>query len=529
MDAALLASYAARLKSRGFRSWRLYEQAARRFLRWLSSKRLGLSDVNSALLHEYLLHRRTPRHRLGTVKNVLDRLRSFFRYAAAERLITGDPTQGVSCEWLDVPGGLPAYQGVLRRILHNPRDMLRFLLPLFGPRWDAYLEHLVERGYSKSSLYDVLAHNFHFHRFLLRRRGRRLSRVSPRALEDFLAHKQRAFRRQHGYPMPERYQRVVRSRVGRFLAHAFPPRPRPAPRDDGSVLPDGLVGAYIDFCRDHGGLRPATRSTYRRELLNFRSFLRRRRLRDLHELGAAELDAFLMRRSKSMSARSLRSVVTALRSFLRYLLLHGHIRRDLAASVVRPSRFRDDLRPKYLPWRKIEELLVGIDRGTPSGKRDYAIVALLACHGLRAREAAALRIEDVDLDNRCLRLRQRKNGATTDLPISERAAEALRDYLAMRRDAGHPEVFLTADAPFRPLRGSALSEVAARHLRKRFHGRGGAYVLRHSFAKAMLDRGARLPDIGAMLGHRSLRSTLIYTRIATEDMREVALNYSEWL
>lgn len=524
----MLEGYTALMKARGLRSWRLYDQAARRFLRWLSSKGLGLSDASPALMHEYLCHRRTSGVCLGTIENILDRLRAFFRYAALQKLVPGDPTQGVSCQWLDVPGGLPAYQGVLRRILRNPRDMLRFRLPLFVPHWEAYLQHLVERGYSRSSLWDVLAHNFHFHRYLAARGVRRLSRITPSLLEDFLRRKEPAFHRERGYPMPPLYRRIIRSRLVRFLAFAHVPLFKVA-RGGERIRAGGILGAYLDFCRDHGGLRPATRYAYYRELLKFRSFLRRKRIGDLNQMTAADLDAFLMLRSKSMGPRALRSVVTALRSFLRYLFLHGHIGRDLAAAVVRPSRFRDDLRPKYLPWRKVEELLAGMDRATPRGKRDYAIVVLLACHGLRAREVAGLRVDDLDLNNSVMRLRQRKNGATTDLPIADRAVKALREYLAVRLDAGHAELFLTLAAPFRPLTCSAISEAACRCLRGQFNGQGGAYVLRHSFAKAMLDRGARLPDIGAMLGHRSLRSTLIYTRIATEDMREVACNYSEWL
>ncbi|TAK07129.1 hypothetical protein EPO44_04505, partial [bacterium] len=296
-----------------------------------------------------------------------------------------------------------------------------------------------------------------------------------------------------------------------------------------ALLPDSLLHAYLNFCRDHGGLSPRTQATYHRELLRLRSFLRRRAVPDIQAVTTADLDAFLMRRSNSMGARSLQSIATALRSLLRYLYLDGHISRDLAAGVISPSRFRADLRPKYLPWSRIEELLQGIDRRLATGKRDYALLMLLACHGLRAREAAALRVVDIDLDNRSLRLRQRKNGTAADIPISQPTAEALRDYLAVRPERSDDGLFLTTCAPIRPLSGFGLSSMAQRHLRKRFGARGGAYVLRHSFAKALLDRGARLHDIGALLGHKSLRSTLIYTRIATEDMREVADNYAGWL
>lgn len=533
MNTDPLASYASHLKARGLRSWKLYEQASRRFLGWLSARNIALLQVNPGVLHEYLCRRRSPEHRPATVKAVVDRLRNFLRYAVSMKLAAEDATQGVSHRWLDVPGGLPGYQGVLRRIFRKPSDILRFRLPLFAPHWESYLTLLLERGYSRTSLHWVLEHNSHFHRYLVGKRVRRLNQVTPRLVEDFLRHKQRQFRRAHERPLPKDYLRNIRSRLMGFLDHARrqrrPASSRSGATKGGALLPDNLLDAYLDFCRDHRGLRPITRASYHRELLQLRCFLGRRAIRNLRELAPADLDAFLVRRSNSMSPRALQSVATALRSLLRYLHLHGRIPRDLAASVVSPSRFRADLRPKYIPWRRIEKLLDSVERSTAAGKRDYAILVLLACHGLRAREAAAIRIEDVDFAKRCLRLRRRKNGTVADIPISERAITALRDCLAARRDCSHAELFLADHAPVRPLTPSALSCVAARQLRRLFGGRGGAYTLRHSFAKALLDRGARLHDIGALLGHKSLRSTLIYTRIATEDMREVADNYAGWL
>lgn len=533
MDTELLQGYASRLKARGLRSWKLYEQAARRFLGWLSARNIVLTQVDPGLLHDYLCHRRSPEHRPATVKAVVDRLRVFFRYAVSENLAAADPTRGVSHRWLDVPGGLPAYQGVLRRIFRKPSDVLRFRLPLFAPHWESYLALLLEQGYSRTSLHWVLEHNGHFHRYLAGKRVRRFSQVTPRLLEAFLRHKRRMFRRTHGRPMPEGYLRNVRSRLDAFLAHAWRRQrraaPRPAITKGRALVPDYLLDDYLAFCRDHGGLRPKTTEGYLSELHRLRSFLGRRGVSGVRKLATADIDAFLMRRSRSMGPRGLRSVATATRSFLRYLHLHGRIPRDLAGCVVSPSRFSSDLRPKYLPWRRVEELLGCVDRSAPAGKRDYAILVLLACHGLRAREAAGLRVENVDLERGCLRLRHRKNGTAADLPMSERAVHALRDYLAVRPLQGRAELFLTTVAPVIPLSGAALGGVAQRRLRACFGGRGGAYTLRHSFAKALLDRGARLHDIGTLLGHKSLRSTLIYTRVATEDMREVADNYAAWL
>jgi integrase len=156
---------------------------------------------------------------------------------------------------------------------------------------------------------------------------------------------------------------------------------------------------------------------------------------------------------------------------------------------------------------------------------------LLAHHGLRAREAAALRISDIDWDNHSIFLRHRKDGTSVQMPTSPQTEEALRDYLAVRSACPAPEIFLTECAPMKPFE-RAVYGVAQRHILKVF-GKlpfsQGAHLLRHSFAKALLDRGAKIQEVGVLLGHRSLRSTQIYTSIATEELREVADNYANLL
>lgn len=524
MDEEPLADFARHLKTAGFRSAHLYEQAARRFLAWLAARNLALSGTDPARLHDYLLARRTGSQRPGTIGAVIHRLRVFFRHAASKGLLADDPTRGVSHLWLDVPGGFPAYAGVLRRIFRRPVDILRFRLPLFAPHWDAFLAGLLEQGYARHTRYAAMEHNARFHRYLSSQGVRNLRQVTPRLLEAFLRRRRLEFQRTHGRPMPERYQRCARAHIERFLAHASPARPRPPSKSQSAALPDGLLDAYLRFSRDDRGLSPVTRSSYRAELLRFRRFLGAKRVRDAADLSPTHLDAYLKRRARSLSPRGLQSAATALRSFLRYLQLDGRIPRDLAACVASPSRFSADLRPKFLPWTQVLELLDGA-----MGRRDRAILTLLACHGLRAREAAALKVADLDLDGHSLRLQRRKNGAAADIPLSQRAVSALRDYLAKRPPCDRAELFVTAKAPLRPLAATALGATAQRRLRAASVPRGGAYTLRHSFAKALLDRGAPLHDIGALLGHKSLRSTLIYTRVATEDLREVADNYAAWL
>ena len=531
MDKELINSFQQHWKQRGLRSGKLYAWAARRFLGWIRTRQKSLLEVDPALLHEYLLERRSPTRRPTTLKAELDRLRAFFHFAVSRGKMRDNPALGVSHRWLDEPGGLPAYQGVLRRIFRIPRDILRFRLLLFAPHWESYLAHLLARGYSRGVLYHVMEHNADFHAFLLKRGARRLDRSCARFLDDFLDEAKRRFRQTHGRLLTDRYRMHIRNAIAGFLAHAGLMRDRALPQGGRgrTLIPDSLLDEYRDHCRVHRGLSPVTMRGYRRELERFRSFLARRKVKNLRSMSLADLDAFLMRRARTMSPKSLESIAAALRSLLRFLYLVGRIPRDFAASVLSPSRFRADLRPKYLAWERVEELLRAVKGTSVADKRDYAILVLLAGHGLRAREVAALQIEDIDLEEHCIRLRHRKNGATVDLPITERSVRALRDYKAVRREHPTERLFLSIYAPIEPLSGTAVSGVAQRRLRSIPGGRGGAYALRHSFAKSLLDRGARLSEIGSLLGHKSLRSTLIYTRVAVEDMREVADNYAAFL
>jgi site-specific recombinase XerD len=251
----------------------------------------------------------------------------------------------------------------------------------------------------------------------------------------------------------------------------------------------------------------------------------------MRDVTIKHLDAFFSDRARSMQAIGLRAVLSAVRSFLRYLYLRRRITTDLSRSLLSPSRFRFDVRPKYIPWHKIQQFLETIDRSTPIGKRNYAVLVLLAYHGLRLRELAGLTLSDIDWENECLLLKETKNGSTVQRPMSQRAKEAMKDYLSVRRRCSAPQIFLTEQAAVKPL-GISLGRIAQRRLRRHFGNllpRYGAYVLRHSFAKALLDRGAPIAAIGKLLGHERLTSTLIYTRVATEDLREVSDNYADLL
>lgn len=289
---------------------------------------------------------------------------------------------------------------------------------------------------------------------------------------------------------------------------------------------------FAGYARLHGELADSTIEVYLRCVDIFMRFLARRRVKTIAKLKLADIDAFMGQKGARMKPRSLYVVRGALRFFLKWLYVEEKLVVDLSCQLPRPSRFSADQRPKYLPWAKVEELLAGMERSTLAGKRDYAILTMLALHGLRAGEVAKLRVEDIDLKDGSFLLRCRKDGRCARLPLSARAKEALEDYLLLRGKEPREEVFLNAPPPPQPLVAATIGHIARDHLRQRFP-RGlpscGSHVFRHSFAKCLLDRGARLADLGLILGHRNLRSTMMYARIATKELSEVADNYARLL
>jgi site-specific recombinase XerD len=194
-----------------------------------------------------------------------------------------------------------------------------------------------------------------------------------------------------------------------------------------------------------------------------------------------------------------------------------------------------------LPWETVQALLQAIDRTTPSGIRDYAIFLLISTYGLRACDVVALTLDDVAWRARRIRIQQRKTGRLLWLPLTDEVATALlqylrrgRPHLAVRRfrrgfQRDHPdfrEIFLRCVTPAGVLKATAIAEVFQKWSRRSGLNIGpqGVHCLRHSYALHLLRSGLPLKTIGDLLGHRTLESTCVYLRLATDDLRDVPLN-----
>lgn len=293
---------------------------------------------------------------------------------------------------------------------------------------------------------------------------------------------------------------------------------------------DRLVEEYRHHLSHAAGLAPQTcaqRVRYVRRYL--RAWCRGRRFKPRWSLGDAPgLLGYVLKLSRGCHPRTLCCQAGAVRSFLRFLRLTGRAPVGLE-HVLPPIRKcpPDPVAP--LTGRQVGRLLHAFDLGKAAGVRDYALVLLAARLGLRAREIAQLRLEDVDWQARTLCLQRTKGRRSRLLPLPQEVARALERYVrTVRPPQGLPEVFLCL-YPARPLTPGAVSCAAAAAFERAGLAvrRPGTHLLRHTLATHLLQRGVSLKAIADVLGHQCLNTTTIYAKVDLSMLAGVAQPWPE--
>jgi integrase/recombinase XerD len=246
---------------------------------------------------------------------------------------------------------------------------------------------------------------------------------------------------------------------------------------------------------------------------------------DPSKLNARCLRQFVLKQSQGgrWAARRCR---TALRMFLRFLIADGHCRPGLLGAIPLVPNWRLTSLPRYLPPEEVERLIASCDRSSSQGKRDLAILLLLARLGLRAGDIVQMRLADIDWHGAWV-LVSGKNRRQTRLPLTREVGKAIAAYVQAGRPASQADaLFLRTRAPFRAL-GShcAISMIVDSALRRtgiKRPGRGAAHLLRHSVASSMLRHGASLQEISALLRHRSIETTQIYAKVDVTALLQIA-------
>jgi site-specific recombinase XerD len=241
-------------------------------------------------------------------------------------------------------------------------------------------------------------------------------------------------------------------------------------------------------------------------------------------LSEQAVTAFLLAEaSRGLSAKSLQGRVAELRSLLRFLYLQAMITTSLGEGVPPVPGWKDTAVPRRLAAAEVQALLASCDRATASGKRDLAILLLLARMGLRAAEVAGLELEDFDWRAGELVVRG-KAGHRDQMPLPAEVGEAVAAYLLQARPGADSRVvFLTLRPPPRPMGHTTVSQVVWRQCRIAGVEPVRAHRLRHALATELLSRGVRLPEIAQVLRQRDLATTAVYAKVDYSALRELAL------
>ncbi|RLA77176.1 MAG: site-specific tyrosine recombinase XerD [Deltaproteobacteria bacterium] len=286
---------------------------------------------------------------------------------------------------------------------------------------------------------------------------------------------------------------------------------------------DELIDSYLYYLSVEKGLSKNTLEAYGRDLRAFADFLQGRSLKEVTRRTAVEFARAL--EARGLSPRSVSRALVALRGFFRFLTLDGYLEEDPLEDMGLPSLPRR--LPEVLTESEVERLLEQPDLTTPLGLRDGALLEVLYGTGMRVSEAAELRLEGLQLELGFVAVRG-KGDKERLIPMGEVAKERLTRYLK----EGRPRLIKGADGGyvFVNPRGGKLSRQGIWKVVRKYALMAGIpsvhpHTLRHSFATHLLQRGADLRFVQAMLGHADIATTQIYTHVDREYLKELHRRY----
>jgi site-specific recombinase XerD len=360
---------------------------------------------------------------------------------------------------------------------------------------------------------------------------------SPEALSEpsvarFLAHRGiPAEAVPAGFTARQRLIRAVMRILTEYSLHGcYQRRRRTAQRVDLAAPLQALLSTYLAFCGQHLRCSPGTLRCRTRHLTRFLHFLESHQANDPALIQAKHLSDF-WRSQIHLRPKTLAVLGSDLRSFLRFLCMQGILPEDLSSHVPNVRVARDAQLPSVWGSGDVEALLAAVDRASPKGKRDYAIL-LLACRlGLRVSDIRGLRLEHLLWRDGRIAMTQAKTGVPLTLPLGEEVGRALIDYLQHGRPVTHHrEVFLRLKAPIEPFgRDDNLHHILTFYRQRAgialpAQARKGLHSLRHTLATRLLEAGTPLETIATILGHLSPESTRIYAKVDLEALRRAALD-----
>ena len=409
----------------------------------------------------------------------------------------------------------------------NPQVRQEIETAGFKPGLEALAAKLHSQGCAAATLafYDQAAVHF---AYWIARRHLHPSQVSEAHLTNFLSRHLARCRCPFG---GVRQDKTVRAALRHFDAVLRSAGPRVSSPDK---KPDALsfeIQRFDDYLRTASGLQEATRTYRRRYVREFLHAFFPDGAVTMSRLASRDVVGYVARRAARLKPTSAKVLATSLRSYFRFLRLHGKCKDALALAVPAPATHRLASLPRILTDAQVRRLLAAFDRRTVAGCRDYAIARCFTNLGLRAEEVARLRLDDIDWRQGILRIAGSKSRRDDQLPLSGLVGRAIAAYIRRGRpQTPTRQVFLRVYPPIgkgatpRTVRGVILRAAARAGLGSLVTGNR---ILCHTAATQMLRRGASLKEVADVLRHRSLDTTTIYTKVDLPRLARVAAPWPE--
>jgi integrase/recombinase XerD len=338
-------------------------------------------------------------------------------------------------------------------------------------------------------------------------------------------------------PFPSKAKQAIRSvrLLGDYQLHGV--IVRRIVKRKGYIKPpqfEDVLTAYQNECKNNEYSLRGMRTRLQR-LSFFVDYLSLRKIMDVNEITPEIISDYALYISPKHE-KSMASVLTTLRVFLRFLYLNRHTEKDLSLSVPKQNRYYYPPVPSTWEPSEIKRILDAVDRGSPAGKRDFAILLLVAKLGIRVGDIKALKLSDLHWTSKTITIIQEKTKVVTTYPILNDVGWAIIDYLQNARpECETPYLFVRLRAPFEEFGKNAnLYNLISKYIRLAGINvprgkRQGLHSLRHSLASTLLEQGASLAMISEILGHVDSKSTSVYLHTDLNGLKACALDPEEVL
>jgi len=292
-----------------------------------------------------------------------------------------------------------------------------------------------------------------------------------------------------------------------------------------------ISNRFKSYCSDKGYSKVTT-DHYVKQSARFMDYLASQKVTECKEISLGLIHAYI-KTLAGYTYKTVEQIICSLRAFFRFLLEIEEVQTDFAAKTPMVQARKQTRIPSVWTADELKKLITAIDRGNPKGKRDYAIILLACCLGMRCTDIKSLKMEHFRWEEKKLVFTQSKTKTPLSLPLTQEVGWAVIEYLKYGRPKiDSPYLFVKHMAPFTTFaEGDHLTRLIKGYMElahlPTLKKRRGMHSLRHTMASVLLEKDTPLSTISDILGHADTDSTAVYLKVGIKKLKECALTFGE--